>query len=230
MWPIGWTQIHTSFQAGGIASEAIRARISSSSTRRPSSSRYSKPLPRRWRRMPGELGSDRRSRGTAASIPAELRRESSRCAGASGHVPTAAPRRLALRGRLLLRLGTGAVRRALGGALLRLRLLLAVAVPVPGAAAHRREARLERGHEVRYLLRLLLGLDGDLLTRGLALDELDHPLPVRVVVLRGIPLSGQRVDELAGHRDLAVARVGLGRGVELVDRLRVHDLVAVVHR
>src|SRR4051794_3593784 len=196
MWPIGWTQIHTSFQAGGIASEAIRARISSSSTRRPSSSRYSKPLPRRWRRMPGELGSDRRSRGTAASIPAGLRRESSRCAGASGDAPTAAPRRLALRGRLLLRLGTGAIRRALGGALLRLRLLpaAAVAVPVSGAAAHRGEARLERGHEVRHLLRLLLGLDGDLLTRGLALDELDHPLTVRVVVLRGIPLGGQRVD------------------------------------
>src|SRR4051794_28822858 len=165
MCPIGWAQIHTSVHAGGIASEAIRARTSSSSTRRPSSSTYSKPLPRRRRRIPGESGSERLNFGTAARIPVEVPRESpSRSGRAVGmcplphpwppcswtDAPADPPAGLALRGRLLLRRGlrAGAVGVLGRGALLGLRVLgLAVAVPgVRARAADRGEARLERGH------------------------------------------------------------------------------------
>src|SRR5436305_1459071 len=66
MWPIGCAQIHTSRQAGGIASAAIRAITSGFSIRSPASSRYSKPRPRRRRVIPGPEQSTRFSRGMTA--------------------------------------------------------------------------------------------------------------------------------------------------------------------
>ncbi len=51
--PSGYGQIHTSSQAGGITSSRMRVRVSSSVRRVPSWSRYSNPLPRRRRRIPG---------------------------------------------------------------------------------------------------------------------------------------------------------------------------------
>jgi hypothetical protein len=59
-------QIHTSRQAGGIASAAIRSHTSGSSMWPPSGSRYSNPRPHRRRVIPGVAQSDRRSRGIAA--------------------------------------------------------------------------------------------------------------------------------------------------------------------
>src|SRR4051812_9493174 len=158
MWPIGCTQIHTSRQAGGIASVAMRARTSSSSTRRPSSSRYSKTLPRRRRWMPGEEGSTRLRRGTDGVYP--------------GPWPGGSALGLGLR-----LLGAGAVRGRLRRALLRLAGLGVLALD-------RGEARLQGGHEVGHLLGLLGGLHGDLLAGGLALDELHDPFAIRVPVLR----------------------------------------------
>src|SRR4051794_29150996 len=59
MWPIGYGQIQTSCHAGGILSSPIRSSTSESEMRRPSSSRYSKPLPRRLRVRPGPVQSER---------------------------------------------------------------------------------------------------------------------------------------------------------------------------
>ena len=95
----------------------------------------------------------------------------------------------------------------------------------------RREARLEGGHQVGDLLRLLVRrLDRDLLAVGLGLDQLEHLLAVLVVVLRGLEVRRQRVDQLLGHLELAVRGLEvLGRGhvVEVVGR---HDLVVEDHR
>src|ERR1700684_603031 len=62
-------QIHTSRQAGGIASSWMRSTTSGSSMRPPAGSRYSKtrPLPRRT--IPGAAQLDLRSRGTALPYP-----------------------------------------------------------------------------------------------------------------------------------------------------------------
>ena len=91
---------------------------------------------------------------------------------------------------------------------------LAVAV-----ALDRREARLERGHEVGHLLGLRrLGLHGDLLAGGLALDQLEHLLAVLVLVLLGLEVRRERVDQLLGHLQLAVGDLevlGLGQVVDL---------------
>src|SRR4051812_11530341 len=62
MCPSGLGQIQTSSHAGGIASWTIRSIASASVTRRPSSSRYSNPLPRRRRLRPGPEQSTFRSR------------------------------------------------------------------------------------------------------------------------------------------------------------------------
>ena len=67
-WPIGSGQIHTSFQAGGIASVRTRSRISESSIGAPSSSTYENPRPRRTRRSPGPAQSERRRRRLCASV------------------------------------------------------------------------------------------------------------------------------------------------------------------
>src|SRR5436190_756832 len=55
-WPMGCGQIHTSVQAGGMASERTRSRTSGSVTRTPSGSRYTKPRPFRLRSSPGAAG------------------------------------------------------------------------------------------------------------------------------------------------------------------------------
>ena len=60
--PRGYGQIQTSSQAGGIPSSRMRSTTSGASIRVPSSSRYSKPLPRRRRVIPGPEQSERRSR------------------------------------------------------------------------------------------------------------------------------------------------------------------------
>ena len=91
------------------------------------------------------------------------------------------------------------------------------------------QARLERGHEVEHLGRLL-GRGGrhDLLARGLALDEREHLLAVLVVVLLGIELAGERVHQLARHVQLALARLGApSRSTLAVGR---EHLVGVAHR
>ncbi len=49
-----------------------------------------------------------------------------------------------------------------------------------------------------------LGLDGDLLARRLALDQLEHLLAVLVAVLLRLEVRRQRVDQLLGHLQLAV--------------------------
>src|SRR5436305_277415 len=72
MWPIGSGQIHTSSHAGGIARATIRSITSGSVTRLPSSSRYSKPMPRRRRRSPGPEQSTFRSLATDPWSPARL--------------------------------------------------------------------------------------------------------------------------------------------------------------
>src|SRR5947199_23487 len=72
MWPMGYGQTQTSSHAGGIRSSEIRRRTSASLIRRPSSSRYSNPLPRRRRIRPGPLQSERFKRPTAAAA-ADLR-------------------------------------------------------------------------------------------------------------------------------------------------------------
>jgi Protein of unknown function (DUF4235) len=72
MWPKGSGQIHTSSQAGGIASSRIRSSVSESSTRTPSASTYVKPLPRRAREMPAAEQSARFSRGLRG-IPPEMK-------------------------------------------------------------------------------------------------------------------------------------------------------------
>ena len=75
-----------------------------------------------------------------------------------------------------------------------------------------------------------LGLDGDLLAVGLALDQLEHLLAVLVVVLRGLEVRRQRVDQLLGHLELAVGGLEvLGRG-QLVEVVGGHDLVVEDHR
>src|SRR5215217_7790300 len=53
MCPFASGQIQTSFHAGGIASESMRARISGSRTALPDASTYVKPRPRRRRAIPG---------------------------------------------------------------------------------------------------------------------------------------------------------------------------------
>src|SRR3954449_9321638 len=84
--------------------------------------------------------------------------------------------------RSLLGLGLGAALRAARG-LRRLLLLLGLAVVVGVAVLDRRQARLQRGHQVRHPSGLLgLGLDGDLLAGGLALDQLEHLVAVLVLV------------------------------------------------
>src|SRR5271165_3988074 len=73
--------------------------------------------------------------------------------------------------------------------------------------AHGGEAGLERGHQVGRGVELLgLRLDRDLLAGGLALDQVEHLLAVFVVELRGLEFGRQRVDQLFGHLQLAVAR------------------------
>ena len=79
-----------------------------------------------------------------------------------------------------------------------------------GLRAGAGQAGLERGHEVEHLGRLLgRGRRDDLLARGLALDQREHLFAVLVVVLLGIELARERVDELARHLELALARLGL---------------------
>src|SRR5947208_2870261 len=59
MWPSGSRQIHTSSQAGGIASRSMRSSASGSSIRSPPGSRYSNPRPRRRRLIPGRRPGNR---------------------------------------------------------------------------------------------------------------------------------------------------------------------------
>src|SRR5919106_5035279 len=63
---MGYGQIQTSFQAGGMTSARMRSRISGSRIRSPFSSRYSKPRPRRRRPKPGPEQSARLSLAIAA--------------------------------------------------------------------------------------------------------------------------------------------------------------------
>ncbi len=84
----------------------------------------------------------------------------------------------------------------------------------PSSARRRRRASTAARLASRAAIRSGAGavssasrLHRDLLARRLALDQVEHPLAVLVVVLRGIELARQRVDQLLGHRQLAVGRL-----------------------
>src|SRR5947209_10532481 len=73
---------------------------------------------------------------------------------------------------------------------------------------HRRQARLQGGHQVDHLGWLLARLlHHDLLARRLLLDEGEDPLSVIVLVLRGVEVGREGVGELAGHLLLPVGHV-----------------------
>src|SRR3954471_934458 len=237
MWPPGYGQIHTSSHAGGMTSSLIRWRTSGSSILSPSGSRETKPRPCLRRRRPGPVQSARRRRGVllldrGAAVAGTRAGCTRPPGGASARAREWARsalrrgllgRRLALRRRLALAL-------RLGGAV-----ALAIAIVRATAAialANGVEARLQRGHEVRHrLLGLLaLRLHGDLLAGRLALDQREDLLAIGVAVLAGLPLAGERLDELLGDRQLAVVDLDLVRGIELVDALGIDDLVGEDHR
>ena len=69
-----------------------------------------------------------------------------------------------------------------------------------------------------------------MLARRLALDEREHVLAIGVVVLLGIEVRGQRLDELVGDRELAIVDLDVLDGRDLVDRVGVDDLVGEDHR
>src|SRR5581483_9794079 len=94
------------------------------------------------------------------------------------------------------------------------------------------DARLQRSHEVDDLVggdRLRCGHELRL-ARSLALDEVEHAVAIRVLVLLRFERARQRVDELLRHRHLAIADVDAVDAAELGDRVGVVDLVGVHHR
>ena len=84
----------------------------------------------------------------------------------------------------------------------------------------RAHARLERGEQIDDLRRRRRGhrrLDR-LLAGRLPLDEAEHLLAVLVLELLGIERRCQRLDELLGHRELALGDLDLVRFLDLGDR------------
>ena len=69
----------------------------------------------------------------------------------------------------------------------------------------------------------------DLLALGLLLDELEDTLAVVVLVLLGLELGRQTLDQPVGHLDLTVGRFDVGPR-QTVELLGAHDLVGEVHR
>src|SRR3954471_14751160 len=69
MCPLGYGEIHTSCQAGGIASDLIRSISSASVIRFPAWSRKTQPEPALRREKPGEFGETVLSRGMRGMFP-----------------------------------------------------------------------------------------------------------------------------------------------------------------
>src|SRR3954447_12341058 len=90
MCPNGSLQTQTSSQPGGMARARMRSSRSSSSIRSPSSSRYSKPLPRLLRAIPGVAQSIRRRRGMEPRYPRRTGPETPANPPARGLGPAAA--------------------------------------------------------------------------------------------------------------------------------------------
>ena len=88
------------------------------------------------------------------------------------------------------------------------------------SALRRRQALLQRLHEVDDLAPGLLGgrLGDDLLALGLALEQRQHLLAIVVLVFADVELRRQGLDQLLGHLQLALARLGVrvGQAFELV--------------
>src|SRR5437764_458353 len=74
------------------------------------------------------------------------------------------------------------------------------------------------------------GQDGDLLAGGLALDEREDLLAVGVAVLARLEVPGERLDELLGDRQLLVGGLDLVGVGQVVEALRIDDLVGEEHR
>src|SRR5436309_1766686 len=131
-----------------------------------------------------------------------------------------------------LRLGAAATVRARAGRglLLVARAVGAGAAPLPprlrlpAVLRRGREARLEGGHQVRHLLRLLGRLEHDLLAFGFLLDQVEHGLAVGVVVLLGDELLDVDRPRLLGIEalELLVADDHVLVGADLV---ALHDVV-----
>jgi hypothetical protein len=135
----------------------------------------------------------------------------------------------------------GRLRRLRGAA----RRLRAVRVAVTRFAAGRRlrrrvafpgllgvtHAGLERSHEIDDLLLGGGSWGGDnlLLARGLAVDELEDLVAVGVLVALRLERLGERLDELLGHAQLALAHVDAVHVLDTVELCRVVDLVGVHH-
>src|SRR4029450_5796525 len=117
----------------------------------------------------------------------------------------------------------GRLRRCLGGLLRRLHrldgggsnLVLGDVARTRGGAgtgglrlAHACFERREEVDDLRSRRRWYGRLDR-LLTGGLALDEAEHLLAVLVLELRGIECRCQRLDQLLGHRELALGDLDL---------------------
>ena len=69
-------------------------------------------------------------------------------------------------------------------------------------------AGLQRGHEVDHLVLGRRGGRGhELLAGRLAVDQVEHLVAVAVLVALGLERLGERLDQLAGHGQLAVAHV-----------------------
>src|SRR3954447_8761811 len=90
MCPNGSLQTQTSSQPGGMARARMRSSRSSSSIRSPSSSRYSNPLPRLLRAIPGVAQSIRRRRGMEPRYPQRTGPETPANPPARGLGPAAA--------------------------------------------------------------------------------------------------------------------------------------------
>src|SRR4051812_44245346 len=92
-----------------------------------------------------------------------------------------------------------------------------------GTSAPRADAGFERRRQVVAVLRLLLLEQVYLLARGLALDQVEHRLAIGVLVVAGVVVLLERIDELFRHLDLALGGLA-SRSVEL-QLVRAHHLV-----
>ena len=105
-----------------------------------------------------------------------------------------------------------------------------LAGPVGPRALGRGDGGLERGHQVRHLLGLLRrGVDHHRLALRLALDQIEHAVAVLVAVLPGLEVRHQGLDQLLGHRQLALAGLDVAVDRDLVERVGRDDLVGEEH-
>src|SRR5262249_11380897 len=104
-------------------------------------------------------------------------------------------------------------------------------VPVPGgrlalAASGRLDARPQSRQQVGRLLLLDLRCAVNLLAFPLRLDHLEKRVAVGVLVLLGLPLAGEALDQLRGHlqlvaRDLCLPRPDLVYRADLVGEIEL---------